>query len=141
MVPTRLYGKPVRALLEAQLDIKAMSHITGGGLPGNLPRVLPDGFGMRLDLGSFVRPKIFDVLARARSDRGARAAAHVQRRPRVRRLRRRRPTVHARSRLLREAGEDPRVVGEIITVDASVEFEDRVQFGGGPRSNTFGAAG
>ena len=65
MAPTRLYAKPVRALLEAapSVDLKAMSHITGGGLPGNLPRVLPDGLGVQLDLATFERPRIFDVLA------------------------------------------------------------------------------
>ena len=64
MEPTRLYAKPVRALTEAApaIALKAMSHITGGGLPGNLPRVLPDGLGVRVDLASFVRPRVFEIL-------------------------------------------------------------------------------
>jgi phosphoribosylformylglycinamidine cyclo-ligase len=42
--PTRIYAKAVRALYEALgADLHALCHITGGGLPGNLPRVLPDG--------------------------------------------------------------------------------------------------
>ena len=39
----------VQAMLGAGVDVRAMSHITGGGLPGNLPRVLPDGLGVRID--------------------------------------------------------------------------------------------
>jgi phosphoribosylformylglycinamidine cyclo-ligase len=44
LTPTRIYAKAVRALCDALgPDLHALSHITGGGLPGNLPRVLPDG--------------------------------------------------------------------------------------------------
>ena len=39
LTPTRIYAKPVRALLE-RVEVRAMAHVTGGGLPGNLPRVL-----------------------------------------------------------------------------------------------------
>src|SRR5580693_6057615 len=49
LAPTRLYARHVQALLGAGIDVRAMSHITGGGLPGNLPRVLPDGLGVRLE--------------------------------------------------------------------------------------------
>ncbi len=60
--PTRLYAKTVRALLERpDVDIRAMAHITGGGIPGNLPRVLPDGLGARIT-ASWPRPPIFDFV-------------------------------------------------------------------------------
>lgn len=65
LVPTRIYAKSAVALRDAcGAGLKAMSHITGGGLPGNLPRVLPDGLGARLDLGSYERPLIFRLIER-----------------------------------------------------------------------------
>jgi phosphoribosylformylglycinamidine cyclo-ligase len=48
LAPTRLYARHVQAVLGAGVDVRAISHITGGGLPGNLPRVLPDGLGVKL---------------------------------------------------------------------------------------------
>ena len=61
LVPTRLYAKAVQAVLAAGTDVRAMSHITGGGLPGNLPRVLPEGLGARLD-GAWALPPILDLM-------------------------------------------------------------------------------
>ncbi len=58
MEPTRLYVKPVLAALAAQ-PIKALAHITGGGLLENIPRVLPDGLGAQLDKGSWPRSELF----------------------------------------------------------------------------------
>ncbi len=61
--PTRIYAKPVQALAEALgPELKGLSHITGGGLPENLPRVLPEGLGARLDLSSFERPLVFRTI-------------------------------------------------------------------------------
>src|SRR5450755_1712777 len=48
LAPTRLYSRHVQAVLGAGIDVRAMSHITGGGVPGNLPRVLPEGLGLRV---------------------------------------------------------------------------------------------
>jgi phosphoribosylformylglycinamidine cyclo-ligase len=62
MEPTRIYVKPVLALHKAGL-LKAAAHITGGGLPGNLPRVLPEGLGATLE-GPWAMPAIFRYLAR-----------------------------------------------------------------------------
>ena len=61
LMPTRLYVRPVLELLK-NTPIKAMAHITGGGLPENLPRVLPDDLGARIDSKSWVRPEIFTWL-------------------------------------------------------------------------------
>ncbi len=64
LVPTRIYVKPVLALHKAGL-LKAAAHITGGGLPGNLPRVLPTGVVAALDARAWTLPPVFGWLARA----------------------------------------------------------------------------
>ena len=62
--PTRIYAKATAALTQhLEGDLRAMAHITGGGLPENLPRVLPEGLGAELDLGSFERPALFRLIA------------------------------------------------------------------------------
>ena len=61
MTPTRLYVKPVLAAL-AQHPIKALAHITGGGLLENIPRVLPDGMAAQLTRASWPRTELFDWL-------------------------------------------------------------------------------
>ena len=61
MAPTRLYVKSVLAAL-AQHPIKALAHITGGGLLENIPRVLPDGIAAHLRLGSWPRSELFGWL-------------------------------------------------------------------------------
>ena len=64
MVPTRLYVLPVLALHHAGL-LKAAAHITGGGLPGNLPRALPTGTVALLDAARWDVPPVFRWLAAA----------------------------------------------------------------------------
>ena len=56
--PTRLYLDDVRRL-RASCDVRALAHVTGGGIPGNLPRVLPAGLGARLDPESWERPPVY----------------------------------------------------------------------------------
>jgi len=60
--PTVIYVKPVMAAL-GKFNIKGMAHITGGGLPGNLPRILPPGVGVELQRGSWPVPPVFDLIA------------------------------------------------------------------------------
>ncbi len=62
LTPTRIYAQAVTALTEA-VEVRALAHITGGGLPGNLPRVLPTGCGADLDLASWERPSLFARIA------------------------------------------------------------------------------
>ncbi|MEB3240224.1 MAG: AIR synthase-related protein, partial [Cyanobacteriota bacterium] len=57
--PTLLYGGLVRTLIDAGLAPLGMAHITGGGLPENLPRCLPAGLAARVDSGSWERPALF----------------------------------------------------------------------------------
>lgn len=64
LTPTRIYVKPLLALHRAGL-LHAAAHITGGGLPGNLPRVLPPGVTAVLEAGSWPVPPVFSFLAEA----------------------------------------------------------------------------
>ncbi|WP_237763383.1 phosphoribosylformylglycinamidine cyclo-ligase [Thiobacillus denitrificans] len=64
MEPTRIYVKPILALME-KLPVKGMAHITGGGVTGNLPRCLPEGSAARVDPTSWTRPPLFDWLQQA----------------------------------------------------------------------------
>ena len=65
MTPTRIYVKPLLAALKETSGIKALAHITGGGLPENLPRVLPENTSARIDLGKINAPAVFKWLAQA----------------------------------------------------------------------------
>jgi phosphoribosylformylglycinamidine cyclo-ligase len=59
--PTRIYVKPVLALMEA-IAVKGIAHITGGGLVENVPRVLPANTAARLEKARWPRPAVFDWL-------------------------------------------------------------------------------
>jgi len=61
--PTRIYVRQIMALLDAGVDVRAIAHITGGGIPGNLGRVLPEGVGARLERARWPAPEIFEKLA------------------------------------------------------------------------------
>ena len=63
MAPTRIYVKPVLKLI-GELPVHAISHITGGGLQENLPRVLPENAKAVVDLNSWQRPEVFNWLQR-----------------------------------------------------------------------------
>ena len=65
LAPTRIYVRAVKALLAAGVDIHAVSHITGGGFYENVPRMMTEGLTARIDLKSFPRPAIFDVIQKA----------------------------------------------------------------------------
>lgn len=130
LAPTRLYARHVRAVLAAGVDVRAMSHITGGGLPGNLPRVLPDGLGVRLG-APWERPAIIDLVAQKVDEIELRrvfnlgvgfvfvvSSAEAAR---------------AREALVAE-GEVPIDLGEIVRVPDGTAFEARVIFDDKPRS-------
>lgn len=63
LTPTRLYVKPVLTALANGLEIHGMAHITGGGLPENLPRALGENQSIQVNIDSWVIPPIFDWLA------------------------------------------------------------------------------
>jgi phosphoribosylformylglycinamidine cyclo-ligase len=62
----RSYLRPLAGPLEAGI-VRGLAHITGGGIPGNLPRVLPDGLGARVERASWEVPAVFRTLQRAGS--------------------------------------------------------------------------
>ena len=61
--PTRIYAGDLVDLLAAGVGLHALCHVTGGGLPGNLPRALPAGLVGRVDRSSWTPPPIFGLLA------------------------------------------------------------------------------
>jgi phosphoribosylformylglycinamidine cyclo-ligase len=61
LAPHRLYIDDVRTL-RAQADVKALAHVTGGGILGNLSRVIPEGVRVRIDWDAWERPPVFDWL-------------------------------------------------------------------------------
>jgi phosphoribosylformylglycinamidine cyclo-ligase len=63
LTPTRLYVRPLLQALRACDGIMALSHITGGGFPDNLPRALPNDLAVALDLSAFSPPPVFGWLA------------------------------------------------------------------------------
>ncbi|WP_437316597.1 phosphoribosylformylglycinamidine cyclo-ligase [Sorangium sp. So ce385] len=128
LTPTRIYARAITALLAACGDaVRGLSHITGGGLPGNLPRVLPDGLGAQLDLGSYQRPAIFHVLQRGGPvdeaemrrtfNLGVGLVAVVDK-----------SAADKAIDALAASGERAWVLGEIVPV-GDVPFEERVRFG------------
>ncbi len=62
LTPTRIYVKPVLALLE-QVKVKGISHITGGGFYENIPRSIPDGLGAEIEKSAVKILPIFDLIA------------------------------------------------------------------------------
>lgn len=65
LTPTRIYVKSCLAAIRETGAVKALAHITGGGFPDNIPRVLPDGLGARIELAAVPMLPVFRWLARA----------------------------------------------------------------------------
>ncbi len=127
--PTRLYARHVQAMVgDGRIDVHAMSHITGGGLPGNLPRVLPDGLGVRIGK-DWTRAPVFDLIARGgpvdttemrRTFNMGVGFVFVV------------PAADASKavEVLAALGESPIALGEVVAVPGSTAFEDRVVWPG-----------
>ncbi len=65
ITPTRIYVKPILEMLSTEIEVHGMAHITGGGLPENLPRCLSKGQSIQVDLNSWSISPIFRWLAEA----------------------------------------------------------------------------
>jgi phosphoribosylformylglycinamidine cyclo-ligase len=127
LTPTRLYASHVRSLLDhGDIDVRAMCHVTGSGLPGNLPRVLPERLGVRIET-SWRRPPIFDVIRRGGDidEREMRNTFNlgigfvfvVAERDATR-----------ATEALRAMGEAPIALGRVVPVPADRPFEERVEW-------------
>jgi phosphoribosylformylglycinamidine cyclo-ligase len=64
LTPTRIYVRSIVGLLKRGVPVKGMAHITGGGIAGNLSRVIPEGLVARLDRGAWTVPPVFRTLQR-----------------------------------------------------------------------------
>ncbi|MFM2315625.1 MAG: hypothetical protein RLZZ04_4903, partial [Cyanobacteriota bacterium] len=65
ITPTQIYVKPILELLKTDIKVHSMAHITGGGLPENLPRCLNQGQSIEINQGSWTIPPVFNWLAEA----------------------------------------------------------------------------
>ncbi len=118
--PTKIYVKPVLSLM-ARVNVKGVSHITGGGFYENIPRALPEGMTARIELRRVETPPVFDLIARA---------GNVSRRDMFNTfnmgvgmcLTVAAADADAAVRILREAGEDAAIIGEVVPGDSRVEL-------------------
>ena len=120
LVPTKIYVKPVLALLE-KVDVKGISHITGGGFYENIPRSIPDGLCARVDKSKVKVLPIFQLLQKEGSiperdmyntyNMGVGMTVVV-------------PAAQADKAIevLKAHGEDAYVIGEIVTGDEKIEL-------------------
>ena len=118
LTPTKIYVKSVLALLE-QVDVKGISHITGGGFYENIPRSIPDGLGAKIDKSAVRVLPIFDMIAKWGDiperdmfntyNMGVGMSIVVPA-----------AEVDKALAILRECGEDAYVIGEIVTSDEKV---------------------
>ncbi len=116
LAPTRIYVKPVLSLIKSGVSISGISHITGGGFYENIPRSIPDGFCAVIGKSAIRIPPLFDLIAKEGNiperdmfntfNMGVGMSITVARKD----------ADHA-IELLREAGEDAYIIGEIIADD------------------------
>ena len=120
LTPTRIYSRPILALrstlLAAGHDLRGIAHVTGGGLPGNIPRVLPEGLGARLDPTLWRTPSVMRLVGalggladdevRATFNGGLGMVVVVA--P---------AAIEATMDSLRASGIEATLVGEVVTVD------------------------
>ncbi len=120
LTPTKIYVKPILALLDA-VTVRSISHITGGGFYENIPRSLPKGLGAKIDRASLRILPIFDLMQRVGNiperdmfntfNMGVGMSVVVKR-----------DEAEAALAILRENGEDAYIMGEIIESDEGVVF-------------------
>ncbi len=118
LTPTKIYVKPVLALLE-KVTVKAISHITGGGFYENIPRSIPEGFGAKIDKASVRVLPIFKLIAETGNicerdmfntfNMGVGMSIVVSK-----------DEAELALKTLREAGEDAYVIGEVVKSEDGV---------------------
>ena len=120
LTPTKIYVKPVLALLE-QVKVRAISHITGGGFYENIPRSLPDGFGAKIDKSAVRILPIFKLLQKQGNiserdmfntfNMGVGMSIVVPK-----------DEVDKALAILKENGEDAYIIGEIVESENKIEI-------------------
>lgn len=118
LTPTKIYVKPVLALLE-KVKVKGISHITGGGFYENIPRSIPDGLGAKIDRSSIRVLPIFDLIAKTGNisehdmfntfNMGVGMSITVSA-----------EDAETALKILRDSGEDAYVIGEITSSDEKI---------------------
>ncbi|MUK88442.1 phosphoribosylformylglycinamidine cyclo-ligase [Ornithinibacillus sp. L9] len=113
LTPTKIYAKPVNTVLD-QINVKGISHITGGGFYENIPRMLPNGLGATFDRQTWEVPEIFSFLQEKGSisdeemygvfNMGVGMTLVIAE-----------EDVEHTLEVLRENGEDARVIGSVVT--------------------------
>jgi phosphoribosylformylglycinamidine cyclo-ligase len=118
--PTRIYVRSIQKLLES-VEVRAMAHITGGGLTGNVPRVLPPGCRARIVRSSWSVPAVFEAIRRAGNVEDAEmfqtfnmGVGYVVIVPST--------AADTAARLLRDGGERVARLGEIVGGERGVEL-------------------
>ena len=120
LTPTKIYVKPVLALLE-KIKIKGISHITGGGFYENIPRSIPDSLGAKIDRSTVKVLPIFDLIAKAGDicerdmfntfNMGVGMSIVVSK-----------DDADEALSILRASGEDPYIIGEIVSSAEKIEI-------------------
>ena len=121
LTPTRIYVKPLLALLE-EVEVTAVSHITGGGFYENIPRSLADGFGAKINRASVKVLPIFDLIAKVGNiterdmfntfNMGVGMSIVVDKADATKAI-----------EILKANGEDAYVIGEIVCSDEKITIE------------------
>jgi len=120
LAPTRLYSRAVRKVLK-RVTPRAMAHITGGGLPGNLVRVLPEGTGVVIDSSSWEIPPLFQLLQKwGEVDRAEMMRVFNMGIGYVFVVRDK--DAKACCEVLRRSGEDAVIIGEVVKGERRVEI-------------------
>ncbi len=122
LAPTKIYVKPVLSLIRSGVAISGISHITGGGFYENIPRSIPDGFCAVIEKSAVKVPALFELIAKEGNiperdmfntfNMGVGMSINVKRADADRAL-----------EILREAGENAYVIGEIVA-----EGDEKIRF-------------
>jgi len=120
LVPTRIYVKPVLALLE-KVDVKGISHITGGGFYENIPRSIPDGLMAKINKSAIKVLPIFDVIAKT-GDIPERDMYNTYNMGVGMSIVVAKEDVDTAIEILKAHGEEAYVIGEIVKGDEGVEL-------------------
>ena len=121
LTPTKIYVKSIMALLDSKVNVRAISHITGGGFYENIPRSIPEGFGAKIEKSAVKVLPVFDMLAKTGNiserdmfntfNMGVGMSVVVKK-----------EDADKAVRVLRLAGENAYIMGEIVKSDNKIEI-------------------